>query len=125
MTAWERAMYDGRLLPRRQQRELLSLVSVKTGRPIKQTTPSDPEGFGLGTAQLTNPQIGTAWWYEGETLAFRTLHLLVPGTSVIFALALNSQPTVDHIGQLAVAVHNTLVAHGVVPPTAPAARAGL
>ena len=48
MTVWERAMYGGRLLPRHQQRELLSLVSVKTGRPIDHTTPSDPQGFGLG-----------------------------------------------------------------------------
>ena len=40
MTVWEQALYHGRLLPRHQQRELLSLVSIKTGRPIKQTTPS-------------------------------------------------------------------------------------
>jgi D-alanyl-D-alanine carboxypeptidase len=116
MTTWERAMYHGRLLPRQQQRELLSLVSLKTGRPIKHTTPSDPQGFGLGVAQLTNPQIGRAWAYEGETLAFRTLHVYLPSSGVVFALALNSQPTVDNVGDLAGAVHKTLVAHGVVRP---------
>lgn len=118
MTVWEQALYHGRLLPRRQQRELRSLVSTKTGRPIRHTTPSDPEGFGLGIAQMTHPEIGRFWFYEGETLGFRTLHVYLPKSGVIFAMALNSQPTVDHIGDLAVSVYKTLVAHGVVRPTA-------
>ena len=118
MTVWEQALYHGRLLPRHQQRELRSLVSSKTGRPIRHTTPSDPEGFGLGIAQMTHPEIGRFWFYEGETLAFRTLHVYLPRSRVIFALALNSQPTVDHIGELAVSVYGTLVAHGVIRPTA-------
>lgn len=114
MTVWEQALYHGRLLPARQQRELRSLVSTKTGRPIRHTTPSDPGGFGLGIAQMTHPEIGRFWFYEGETLAFRTLHVFLPKSGVIFAVALNSQPTIDHIGDLAVSVYNTLVAHGVI-----------
>ncbi len=113
MTVWEQAMYHGRLLPRRQQLELRSLVSSKTGKPIKHTTPSDPQGFGLGVAQMTHPKIGRFWFYEGETLGFRTLHVFLPKSGLIFAMALNSQPTVDHIGDLAVSVYDTLVAHGV------------
>lgn len=118
MTVWEQALYHGRLLPRDQQRELRSLVSIKTGRPIKHTTPRDPEGFGLGIAQMTNPKTGRIWFYEGETLAFRTLHVYLPKSGVIFAVALNSQPTVDHVGDLAVSVHDTLVERGVIRPTA-------
>ena len=118
MTVWEQALYHERLLPRHQQRELRSLVSSKTGKPITHTTPSDPEGFGLGIAQMTHPEIGRFWFYEGETLAFRTLHVYLPRSRVIFALALNSQPTVDHVGDLAVSVYGTLVAHGVIRPTA-------
>jgi D-alanyl-D-alanine carboxypeptidase len=117
MTVWEQALYHGRLLPPRQQAELRSLVSNKTGRPIPHTTPSDPEGFGLGIAQMTHPKIGRIWFYEGETLAFRALHAYLPRSGVIFAVALNSQPTVDHIGNLAVSVHDTLVEHGVIRPT--------
>jgi D-alanyl-D-alanine carboxypeptidase len=113
MTVWEHAMYHGRLLPRRQQRELRSLVSAKTGKPITHTTPSDPKGFGLGVAQMTHPEIGRFWFYEGETLAFRTLHVYLPKSGLIFAMALNSQPTVDHIGDLSVSVYDTLVAHGM------------
>ena len=67
---------------------------------------------------MTHPEIGRFWFYEGETLAFRTLHVYLPRSRVIFALALNSQPTVDHVGDLAVSVYGTLVAHGVIRPTA-------
>jgi D-alanyl-D-alanine carboxypeptidase len=114
MTVWEQALYHGRLLPAQQMRELRSLVSSKTGKPIKHTTPADPHGFGLGIAQMTQPQIGRFWFYEGETLGFRALHVYLPKSGVIFATTLNSQPTVDHIGALAVMVYDTLHAHGLV-----------
>ena len=118
MTVWERALYHGRLLPRRQQRELRSLVSLKTGKPIRHTTTTDPQGFGLGIAQMTHPEIGRFWFYEGETLGFRTLHVFLPRSGLLFALALNSQPTVDHIGDLSVSVYRTLVAHHALRATA-------
>jgi D-alanyl-D-alanine carboxypeptidase len=114
MTVWEQALYHARLLPPQQQRELLSLVSVKNGKPIKHTTPADPEAFGLGVAQMTNPKLGRFWFYEGETLGFRTLHFYLPKSGLIMALGLNSAPTVDHVGALAIAVYDTLVAHGVI-----------
>jgi D-alanyl-D-alanine carboxypeptidase len=68
MTAWDRALYQGRELPPRQERQLESLISQTTGRPIRSTTPADPAGYGLGVAQLTYKPIGTVWWYRGGTL---------------------------------------------------------
>ena len=118
MTVWEQALYHGRLLPAQQQRELQSLVSLKTGKPIKHTTPNDPFGFGLGIAQLTNPKVGRVWFYEGETLGFRSLHFYMPKSGVIIVVTLNSAPTVDHINDLALAVHDTLAAHGIARSTA-------
>src|SRR5205823_81125 len=47
LTTWERALYTGRLLPPRQQRELESLVSTTTSKPIDRTTLADPTGYGL------------------------------------------------------------------------------
>jgi len=35
VTKWARALFTGRELPRKQQRELESLISTKTGEPIK------------------------------------------------------------------------------------------
>jgi D-alanyl-D-alanine carboxypeptidase len=113
MTVWEHALYHGRLLPRQQQRELQSLVSLKTGKPIKDTTPDDPRGFGLGVAQSIAPKLGRVWSFAGETFAFRSLHFYLPKSGLIFAMALNSDPTVDHMPDLALTVYGTLAAHGV------------
>jgi D-alanyl-D-alanine carboxypeptidase len=121
MTVWENALYHGRLLPPKQQEELLSLISTKTGKPIKQTTPSDPGGFALGTAQIFHPQFGRAWFYEGETLGFRVLHVYLPKSNVIYAMGLNSAVApapVDQIGDLVISVYKTLVANGVIHQTA-------
>ena len=113
MTRWERAMYDGRVLPASQQAELLSLVSTRTGQPIARTSLSDPGGFGLGVAQFTDAKLGTFWLYEGGTLGFRTLHVYLPGSGVIMAMGLNSAPSQDHIVALAMSVYDTLASHGL------------
>jgi D-alanyl-D-alanine carboxypeptidase len=119
LTRWARALYSGELLPAEQQAELTSLVSTTTGQPIERTSPEDPSGFGLGVAQITAEPVGTFWFYEGGTLGFRTVHLHLPESGVVVALALNSATAEDQIIALALAVHETLVAEGVVP--APAA----
>ena len=116
MIRWERAMYGGHLLPARQQAELLSLVSTRTGKPIATTSSSDPGGFGLGVAQATFPGFGTVWFYEGETLGFRTLHVWFPGSGLLLATGVNSAPTHDNIQDLAIAAYKTLAAHGLVAP---------
>ncbi|MGO9082308.1 MAG: serine hydrolase domain-containing protein [Streptosporangiaceae bacterium] len=56
MTTWDRALYQGRLLPPRQQHQLESLVSEATGKPIRRTTAADPAGYGLGVQQVFNPR---------------------------------------------------------------------
>jgi D-alanyl-D-alanine carboxypeptidase len=124
MTRWERALYSGRLLPPEQQAELTSLVSTQTGEPIEQTSPTDPSGFGLGVGQLTAEPIGTFWFYEGETLGFRTLHVYLPESEAIVGIGLNSHPTDDRIGALAVSVYETLVGQGVIPATSTPVGAG-
>jgi D-alanyl-D-alanine carboxypeptidase len=49
MTTWDRDLYQGRLLPARQQHELEALVSQATGKPIARTTLADPVGYGLAS----------------------------------------------------------------------------
>jgi D-alanyl-D-alanine carboxypeptidase len=114
MTRWERALYEGELLPPQQQDELESLVSTATGEPIEQTSAEDPRGFGLGVAQMTD-DLGTFWFYEGETLGFRALHVYFPDSGLIAAMTLNSTADEDSIGALATSVYGTLAAHGLVP----------
>ncbi|MGY1679451.1 serine hydrolase domain-containing protein [Geodermatophilus sp. SYSU D01176] len=117
MTRWERALYEGWLLPPQQQAELMSQVSTATGEPIEATSPDDPRGFGLGVAQMTDA-LGTLWFYEGETLGFRLLHAYSPESGLVVAIALNSRPDEDQIGALMTTVYETLVAHGLAEPRA-------
>jgi D-alanyl-D-alanine carboxypeptidase len=105
---WSRALYRGLLLPPRQQRELESLISTTTSRPIGTTTLGDPEGYGLGVAQITTPETGTVWYYEGGTFGARVLHLYDPATGVFIVVAVNSDAGPDNLLSLAVAVFLTL-----------------
>lgn len=123
MTRWERALYSGSLLPPAQQAELTSLVSTQTGQPIERTSLADPTAFGLGVAQLTVPGLGTAWYYEGGTTGFRTLHVYLPESGLIVAMGVNSATADDQIQLLAESVIRTLVEQGVVSLPSDAAAA--
>ncbi len=93
LTVWARALYDGTsLLPAKQKAELLSLISLKTAKPLTKTTAADPAGFGLGVAQRYTPKFGAFWFYQGETLGFRAAHLYFPKSGLVVALFANSRP---------------------------------
>ncbi|MEO7202367.1 MAG: serine hydrolase domain-containing protein, partial [Candidatus Tumulicola sp.] len=68
LTVWARALYQGNaLLPDRQKRELLSLVSTQTAKPVAATDADNPSAFGLGVAQKSDKNLGRFWFYQGET----------------------------------------------------------
>jgi D-alanyl-D-alanine carboxypeptidase len=121
MTVWERALYSGRLLPAKQQHQLLSLVSRVTGKPIPRTTRRNPDGYGLGVGQQTNSVFGRYWFYEGSTLGFRVLHLYFPRSGVIMAMGLNSATDSatgqDHISVLAYLAYETLACDHIISAT--------
>jgi D-alanyl-D-alanine carboxypeptidase len=110
LTRWARALYTGPMLASKQRAELLSIVSLKNGKPINKTSLSDPRGFGLGVAQMTTPQTGTIWFYEGMTLGYRMLHLYLPKQDAVIAFGLNSQPDSkqSQSGKLALTIYDTL-----------------
>lgn len=110
MTIWARALYTGSILRPKQRAELLSLVSTKSGEPIEKTSLGDPRGFGLGVAQMTTPQTGTIWFYEGMTLGYRMVHVYLPQQDVVFAFGLNSQSDSkeNQSGKLALSIYDTL-----------------
>jgi D-alanyl-D-alanine carboxypeptidase len=108
MRTWDRALYGGRELPAVQQRELESLVSVTTGKPIRTVTAGDPEGFGLGVLQVADPVTGIMWAYQGGTLGFRVLHVYVPRTGLLMAIAANSGVDDGTLPALADTLYQTL-----------------
>jgi D-alanyl-D-alanine carboxypeptidase len=93
LVVWARALYQGTaLLPEKQKTELLSLISLKTAKPLSKATADDPAGFGLGVAQRFDPKLGTFWFYQGETLGFRAAHLYFPDSDLVVAIFANSRP---------------------------------
>jgi len=113
LAKWSRALFTGRLLPPKQQRELESLVSQKTGKPIKKLTPGDPAGFGLGVSQSTASALGTVWLYLASTLGFRSLLTYVPRSGTAIAIGVNSVPEQDHLPRLGTSVYQKLHRAGV------------
>ena len=115
MTRWARALYTGPMLAAEQRAELLSIVSLKTGKPIAKTSRADPRGFGLGVVQLTDPGIKeTVWFYEGDTMGYRMVYVYCPHEDAVFSYALNSLPDAEQnqSGKLAVLLYKTLWAAG-------------
>jgi D-alanyl-D-alanine carboxypeptidase len=108
LAAWDRALFGGRELPGQQQRELTSLVSTRTGKPIKKTTLADPAGYGLGVSQVTSKALGTVWYYEGETAGFRVVNMFVPRSGTAIEIGVNSASLTDHTAALATSIFQTL-----------------
>jgi D-alanyl-D-alanine carboxypeptidase len=93
LARWVRAIFAGKVLPSKQLKEFLTLVSTKSGEPIAKVTEDDPRGFSLGLVRVTRPEVGALWFYEGETLGYRTAFLFSRENEILIAAAANSQPS--------------------------------
>jgi D-alanyl-D-alanine carboxypeptidase len=113
---WSRDLFRGSLLAPRQRAEMTSLVSLKTGQSVPRTSSSDPRAFGLGVAQLTAEPLGTMWFYEGETVGYRTAFAYLPKSDAVLAVSLNSQPdgNQDHINKLMTDLYAILKPRGLL-----------
>ena len=89
---WMRAVFGGRVVPPKQQAEWLALVSTRTGQPIANVSPEDPQGFALGLVKATLAPYGDVWFYQGETLGFRTLYVWFEAEDILVTVQTNSQP---------------------------------
>lgn len=115
LITWARALYQGTsLLPAKQKAELLSLTSTETAKPMKSATAANPSGFGLGVSQKYIPGFGTFWFYQGETLGFRAVHLYFPDSNLVVAIFANSRPVEkeSHLQQLMKVVYATIKSGG-------------
>jgi D-alanyl-D-alanine carboxypeptidase len=92
---WMRAVFAGRVVPPKQQAEWMALVSIKTGEPIADVTADDPRGFSLGLGKAVLGSIGSHWFYQGETLGYRTLYVWFERENLVITLQTNSQPAVE------------------------------
>lgn len=114
VTRWVRALFGGSVLPRKQRQELMTEVSMASGKPLTLPTPQDSRGFGLGVGEILLPKIGLAWFYEGMTLGYRMTYVYLPRANAVIAVGLNSQPNKkdDDVGKLMTVVYDRLHAAG-------------
>ena len=89
---WMRAVFDGKVVPPKQQEEWMQLVSTKTGEPIAAVSADDPGGFSLGLANSILGPLGVQWFYQGETLGYRTLYVWIAAEDLMITVQTNSQP---------------------------------
>ena len=111
LAAWARTLYTGTtLLPAKQKAELVSLISTKSAKPLRSANANDPSGFGLGVAERYNPNMGTFWFYQGETLGFRAAHIYLPASGLVVAVFANSRPVEkeSHMAQLFAQLYATI-----------------
>jgi D-alanyl-D-alanine carboxypeptidase len=90
---WIRALFEKRVVPAKQLEEMTTLVSNKTGVPLQEVSTDEPVGFGLGLGRFYRKELGGAYWfYEGETLGFRTIFAYWPQDDLLITGSVNSRP---------------------------------
>jgi D-alanyl-D-alanine carboxypeptidase len=93
LALWIRALFEKRVMPAKQFEEMTTLVSNKTGLPIQEISADEPAGFGLGIGRFHRKELGGAYWfYEGETLGFRTIFAYWPQFDLLITGSVNSRP---------------------------------
>lgn len=113
---WMRAVFAGRVVPPKQQTEWLRMVSTRTGAPLAGLTAEDPRGFSLGLAQGILGTMGAHWFYQGETLGYRTLYVWFAQDDILITVQTNSQPAdgMDRLHDAVIAIYEA-----VKPPASP------
>jgi D-alanyl-D-alanine carboxypeptidase len=87
-----RAVFEKRVFPAKQLDEMTTLVSNNSGLPLRDVTADDPGAFGLGLGRFYRKELGGAYWfYEGETLGFRTIFAYWPKFDLLITGAVNSR----------------------------------
>ena len=114
---WVKALFiDNTILDAMQKQKLQSLISLQTGKPIKQTNKNDPRGFGLGVVQAFDdhdPLLKQYWFYQGETLGFRAVYFYNPCNGIMISSIFNSSTNSenDHIGELMKKINKIILKH--------------
>lgn len=105
ITHWVRALLTpNNVLPKKQLEELITLVSVKTGKPLKTPNEEDPNGVGLGIglSYVDKDFPGLMFNYEGMTMGYRAQYIYIPNKNLIISAITNSsiEQENDHLMEL-------------------------
>ncbi len=111
LVKWVRILFiENQLLTNSQKAQLTQLISFSTGKPLTQTSATDPKGYGLGVSQGYHKDWGNYWFYEGETLGYRAIYFYLPCNQIIVTALINSgvDNSNDHVGKLMENLHQAV-----------------
>jgi len=96
-----------RLLNNVEKTTMQQMISLTSGKPIKQTDKNDPRAFALGISQGYDDAMGQYWFYEGKTLGYRAVYMYSPANKIIIVTLYNSATNSenDKVGELMQALY--------------------
>jgi D-alanyl-D-alanine carboxypeptidase len=108
---WMRAVFSGQAVPAEQQAEWTALLSMTSGEPIADVSADDQGGFSLGLVRKILGPFGAQWFYEGESLGYRTLYVWFADEDLMITFQTNSQPPdgTDKLSDAVIALYQIVV----------------
>jgi D-alanyl-D-alanine carboxypeptidase len=85
LAEWSYAIFHNKALSDESMKEMMQLVSTKTGKPTSQ----EQEGYGMGLGMRTSPKYGIWWGHEGETLGYHAIFIWFPSQRITAAILTN------------------------------------
>ena len=82
---WIEALFDGEVLPKKQMKELLSLVSMNDGEPVAITSTKNEPAYSLGLTEQYSEKLGATWLYEGLSSGYSAGYFYVPKYHVVIS----------------------------------------
>jgi len=85
LAMWAYSLFHGKVLPENAQKQMMSVVSTKTGLADS----AAKEGYGLGIGMRTDKKYGKWWGHEGETLGYHAIFVWFPAYDLTVAILSN------------------------------------
>ena len=107
------------MVPAKQQQEWTERVSMKTGEPTAKVSADDLGGFALGLGYKILGPLGAHWFYEGESLGYRTLYVWFADQNLMITVQTNSQPPegTDNLHEAVSALYEIVKSQRPIRPT--------
>lgn len=89
ISQWITLLFSNAVLPKKQLAEMQSLVSIKTGIPLKPNQLTSGYALGLANRHYAN-HLGKMWGYNGGTMGYISNYLYLPKGKTIISFTLST-----------------------------------
>jgi len=91
LALWSQSLFGGKVLPSKQLGEMMSLVSMKNGQPLKEGVYTMGAGLGIeaGVDSFAS-KYGIVYEYKANTLGYRAQFMYLPCYDLILTVTINN-----------------------------------